>query len=149
MTVLDAGRIGIATQALGIAEAAYEAARRYAVEREAFGQPIGAYQGVQFPIAQAHMATEAADLMRHRGAQLLDANERCGAECNMAKYLSGEAVWQAANACMDTFGGYGFATEYDVERKFRLARLYRMGPVNANLVLAHVAQHVLGLPRSY
>jgi acyl-CoA dehydrogenase len=114
-----------------------------------FGRPIGANQGVQFPIAKAHMAVEAAELMRNKAAALFDAGQPCGPEANMAKYLAAEAAWEAANACVDCHGGYGFAEEYDVERKFREARLYKTAPVNQNLVMAYVAEHVLGLPRSY
>jgi acyl-CoA dehydrogenase len=124
-------------------------ASSYARERVVFGRPIGANQGVQFPIARAHAAVEAADLMRYRAAALFDAGEPCGAEANMAKLLASEASWQAANACLDTHGGFGFAREYDVERKFRETRLYSVAPIANNLVLAYVAQHVLGMPRSY
>jgi acyl-CoA dehydrogenase len=121
----------------------------YASEREVFGRPIGANQGVQFPLAQAHMATEAADLMRWKAAWRYEAEEPAGAEANMAKYLASEASWLAANAALDAHGGFGFAAEYDIERKFRETRLYKTAPVNNNLVQAYVAQHVLGLPRSY
>jgi acyl-CoA dehydrogenase len=114
-----------------------------------FGRPIGANQGVQFPIASAHVAVQAAELMRSKAAWLFDAGEPCGAEANMAKLLASQASWQAANACLDTHGGFGFAEDYDVERKFRETRLYSIAPVSNNLVLAHLSQHVLGLPRSY
>ncbi|MGH2499255.1 MAG: acyl-CoA dehydrogenase family protein, partial [Candidatus Limnocylindria bacterium] len=114
-----------------------------------FGRPIGQNQGVQFPLAAAHARTEAADLMRWRAAALFDAGRKCGAEANMAKYLASEASWEAANVCLDTHGGFGFASEYDVERKFRETRLYTVAPINNNLVLAYLAQHVLGLPKSY
>ncbi|HET6318343.1 MAG TPA: acyl-CoA dehydrogenase family protein, partial [Chloroflexota bacterium] len=122
---------------------------RYASERVVFGRPIGANQGVQFPIAQAHARLEAADLLRWKAAWLFDHGERCGAEANMAKLLASQAAWDAANACVDTHGGYGFAAEFDVERKFRETRLYSVAPINNNLVLAYVGQHVLGMPRSY
>ncbi len=121
---------------------------RYVRERVVFGRPIGTNQGLQFPLAQAHIAIEAADLMRWRAADLFDAGQKCGAEANMAKYLAAEANWAAANACLDTLGGFGFAAEYDVERKVRETRLYRVAPISQNLVLAFVGQHVLGLPRS-
>jgi len=114
-----------------------------------FGRPIGQNQGVQFPIARAHVNVEAADLMRVRAAELFDRGEPCGAEANMAKYLAAEAAWEAGNACIDCHGGYGYAEEYDVERKFRECRLYKTAPVNNNLVLAYVGEHVLGMPRSY
>src|SRR4029077_19305942 len=120
-----------------------------ASERVVFGRPIGANQGVQFPIAAAHVAVEAADLMRWKAAWLFDEALSCGAEANMAKLLASEASWQAANACLDTHGGWGYAAEYDVERKFRETRLYRTAPVTNTLVLAYVGHNVLGLPRSY
>jgi len=126
-----------------------ERAARYASERVVFGRPIGANQGVQFPIARAHAAVHAADLVRREAAALFDAGRECGAEANMAKLLASEASWQAANACLDAHGGVGFAAEYDVERKFRETRLYSIAPVSNNLVLAYLATHVLGLPRSY
>jgi acyl-CoA dehydrogenase len=113
------------------------------------GKPIGTNQGVQFPIAKAHMAVEAAALMRDKAAALFDEGEPCGAEANMAKYLAAEAAWDAGNACIDCHGGYGYAEEYDIERKFREARLYKTAPVNQNLVMAYVGEHVLGMPRSY
>ena len=114
-----------------------------------FGKPIGANQGVQFPIAKAHMAVEAADLMRTKAACLFDAGQPCGAEANMAKYLAAEAAWEAANACIDCPRRLRLREEYDVERKFRESRLYKTAPINNNLVLAYVGQHVLGMPRSY
>jgi acyl-CoA dehydrogenase len=114
-----------------------------------FGRPIGQNQGVQFPIARAYAAVESADLVRRRAAELYDAGEPCGPQANMAKYLAAEASWEAANVCLDVHGGFGFAREYDVERKFRETRLYRVAPISQNLVLAYLAQHVLGLPRSY
>ena len=113
-----------------------------------FDKPIGANQGVQFPIARAYAAIRAADLVRFDAANRFDRAERCGAEANMAKLLASEASWAAANACLDTHGGYGFAREYDVERKFRETRLYTVAPVSNNLVLAYLGQHVLGMPRS-
>jgi acyl-CoA dehydrogenase len=121
----------------------------YSGQRVIFGKPIGANQGVQFPIAKAHMAVETAQLMRDKAAALFDAGEPCGAEANMAKYLAAEAAWDAGNACIDAHGGYGYAEEFDIERKFRECRLYKTAPVNNNLVLAYVGQHVLGMPRSY
>jgi acyl-CoA dehydrogenase len=114
-----------------------------------FGRPIASNQGVQFPIARAHAAAEAADLIRHKAAWLYDEGQPCGAEANMAKLLASEASWAAANACVDTYGGYGFAAEYDIERKFRETRLYSIAPVSNNLVLAYVGEHVLKMPRSY
>jgi acyl-CoA dehydrogenase len=146
---MNAERILIAGECIGDGRWFVKKASEYASERVVFGRPIGANQGVQFPIARAHAAVEAADLMRFRAAELFDAGEPCGAEANMAKLLASEASWQAANACLDTHGGFGFAQEYDVERKFRETRLYSIAPVSNNLVLAFVAQHVLGMPRSY
>src|SRR5437764_171984 len=118
-------------------------------ERVEVGRPIGQNQGVQFPIARAHAAIEAADLMRYKAAWLFEQGRPCGAEANTAKLLASEASWQAANACLDAHGGFGFAQEYDVERKFRETRLYSIAPVSNNLVLAYLGQHVLGMPRSY
>ncbi len=146
---MNAERILIASESVGDGRWFIERAVRYANQRVVFDRPIGQNQGVQFPIAKAHMAVEVADLMRLKAAALFDAGQPCGAEANMAKYLASEAAWEAANACLDTHGGYGFASEYDVERKFRECRLMMVAPVSNNLVLAHVAQHVLGLPRSY
>jgi acyl-CoA dehydrogenase len=146
---MNAERILVASDSIGDGRWFVERAVAYSNQRVVFGRPIGANQGVQFPIARAHMAVEAADLMRTKAAALFDTGERCGPEANMAKYLAAEAAWDAANACIDCFGGYGFAEEYDVERKFREARLYRTAPINQNLVLAYVGEHVLGLPRSY
>jgi len=114
-----------------------------------FGKPIGANQGVQFPIARAHAAIEAADLVRYKAAWLFEQGQPCGAEANTAKLLASEASWAAANACLDTHGGFGFAEEYDIERKFRENRLYTVAPISNNLVLAFVGEHVLGMPRSY
>jgi alkylation response protein AidB-like acyl-CoA dehydrogenase len=146
---MNAERILIAAECIGDGRWFTEKATAYASERVVFGRPIGANQGVQFPIAQAHAALEAADLMRYKAAWLFEQNRPCGPEANMAKYLASEASWQAANACLDTHGGFGFAEEYDIERKFRENRLYRVAPVSNNLVLAYVGQHVLGMPRSY
>jgi acyl-CoA dehydrogenase len=146
---MNAERILIASESLGDGRWFIEKAVKYSKERVIFDKPIGANQGVQFPIAKAHMAVEAADLMRLKAAALFDAGEPCGAEANIAKYLTAEAAWEAANACLDCHGGYGFATEFDIERKFRESRLYKTAPVNNNLVLAYVGQHVLGMPRSY
>ena len=145
----NAERILIASESLGDGRWFVERAARYASERIVFGRPIGANQGVQFPIAAAHAQIEAADLMRYRAAWLFEQGLPCGAEANMAKLLAAEASWAAANACLDTHGGFGFAEEYDVERKFRENRLYRVAPISNNLVLAYLGHHVLGMPRSY
>jgi acyl-CoA dehydrogenase len=146
---MNAERILIAAECIGDGRWFVEKATRYASERVVFERPIGANQGVQFPIAAAHAAIEAADLVRYKAAWLFDAGRPCGAEANLAKLLASEASWQAANVCLDTHGGFGFAEEYDVERKFRETRLYRVAPVSNNLILAFVGEHVLGLPRSY
>jgi acyl-CoA dehydrogenase len=146
---LNAERILIAAECVGDGRWFVEKAARYASERVVFGRPIGANQGVQFPIARAHAAVEAADLMRWKAAWLFDRGEPCGAEANTAKLLASDASWAAANACLDTHGGWGFAREVDVERKFRETRLYQVAPVSNNLVLAYLGQHVLGMPRSY
>jgi acyl-CoA dehydrogenase len=145
----NAERILLAAEAIGDGYWFVERATDYARTREVFGRPIGANQGVQFPIAQAYMQIRAADLMRYQAADLFDAGESCGAEANMAKLLSSEASWAAANACLDTHGGNGFVDTYDVERKFRETRMYKVAPVNNNLVTSFVATKVLGLPRSY
>ncbi|TMA13551.1 MAG: acyl-CoA dehydrogenase [Deltaproteobacteria bacterium] len=145
----NAERILIAAEAIGDGRWFVERAAKYASERVVFGRPIGANQGVQFPIAQAHARIEAADLVRFQAATKFDRKERCGAEANMAKFLASEAAWEAANACLTTHGGYGFAVDYDVERKFRETRLLTIAPVSNNLVLAYLAQHVLRMPRSY
>ena len=145
---MNAERILIAAECIGDGHWFVERASSYAGQREVFGRPIGQNQGVQYPIAQAYAAIEAADLMRYKAAWLFDQSEKCGAEANMAKLLAAEASWQAANACLDTHGGYGFAVEYDVERKFRETRLYRVAPVSNNLILNYISQHMLGLPRS-
>jgi len=124
-------------------------AARYASERVVFDRPIGQNQGVQFPIAETYIETEAASLMRYKACELYDAKKPCGAEANMAKYLAAKASWEAANACIQTHGGFGFAAEYDVERKFRETRLYQVAPISTNFILSYVAEHLLGLPRSY
>ena len=146
---MNAERILVASESIGDGRWFIERAVRYANQRVVFDRPIGKNQGVQFPIAKAHMAVEAADLMRLKAAALFDAGQPCGPEANMTKFLAAEAAWQAANACIDTYGGYGFASEYDVERKFRECRLFLAAPIANNLILAYVAEHVLGLPRSY
>ena len=146
---MNAERVLIAAECIGDGRWFVEKASRYASERVVFGRPIGQNQGVQFPIARAHAAIEAADLVRYKAAWLFEQGLPCGAEANMAKLLGSEASWQAANACLDTHGGFGFAEEYDVERKFRETRLYKVAPVSNNLILAYVGQHVLGMPRSY
>jgi acyl-CoA dehydrogenase len=146
---MNAERILIASECVGDGRWFVEKASAYAKDRVVFGRPIGANQGVQFPIARAHAAIHAAGLVRDQAACLFDAGRQCGAEANMAKLLASEASWQAANACLDTHGGYGFAAEYDVERKFRETRLYMVAPVSNNLVLAYLGHQVLGLPKSY
>ena len=146
---MNAERILIAAECVGDGRFFVERAARYAGERVVFGRPIGANQGVQFPIARAHMAIEAANLMRWKACSSYMAELPCGAEANMAKFLASEASWQAANACLDTHGGFGFALDYDIERKFRETRLYTIAPVSNNLVQAYVGEHVLGMPRSY
>ena len=146
---MNAERILIAAECIGDGRWFVEKAARYASERVVFGRPIGANQGVQFPIARAHAAIEAADLVRYKAAWLYEHGLPCGPEANMAKLLASEASWQAANACLDTHGGFGFAEEFDVERKFRETRLYAIAPVSNNLVLAYLGQHVLDMPRSY
>ena len=139
----------IAAECIGDGRWFIEHASDYSKERVVFDRPIGQNQGVQFPIARAHIAVESADLMRRQASARFDAGLSCGAEANMAKLLASEASWQAANACLDTFGGNGFAADYDVERKFRETQLYTVAPVANNLILCYVAEHVLGLPRSY
>ncbi len=145
----NAERILVAAEAIGDGRWFLERATSYAREREVFGRPLGANQGVQVPIARAYGHVEAADLVRYQAASRYDRSERCGAEANLAKLLASEAAWEAANVCLDTHGGYGFAAEYDVERKFRETRLLTVAPVSNNLILAYLGQHVLGLPRSY
>jgi acyl-CoA dehydrogenase len=146
---MNAERILIASECLGDGRFLLERAVDYANERVVFDRPIGANQGVQFPLSRAYMQLRAADLMRLDAAARFDRGEACGAEANMAKFLASEASWAAANAAVDAHGGFGFAVEYDIERKFRETRLYQVAPINNNLVLAFVAQRVLGLPRSY
>jgi len=146
---LNAERTLIAAECIGDAYWFLDKARRYASERVVFNRPIGQNQGVQFPMAEAYIETEAANLMRFKACTLFDAGQPCGAEANMAKYLAAKASWEAANMCMQTHGGFGFACEYDVERKFRETRLYQVAPISTNLILSYVAEHVLGLPRSF
>ncbi|HEX6998030.1 MAG TPA: acyl-CoA dehydrogenase family protein [Gammaproteobacteria bacterium] len=146
---MNAERILIAAECIGDARWFVTKASRYASERQVFGRPIGQNQGVQFPIARAHAAAEAAALMVEKAARLFDAGAKCGAEANMAKLLAAEASWAAGEACLQTFGGYGFAEEYDVERKFRETRLYQVAPVSTNLILSYIATHVLGMPKSF
>ncbi len=146
---MNAERALIAGECIGDGRFFVRKAAAYATEREVFGRPIGANQGVQFPIAKAHMALEAADLMRWKAIELFERDEPCGAEANMAKYLASEASWMAANACVDTHGGLGFAEEYDIERKFRETRLYQVAPISNNMIQAFIGQNVLGMPRSY
>jgi alkylation response protein AidB-like acyl-CoA dehydrogenase len=146
---MNAERILISYESIGDARWFIEKATRYANDRKVFGRPIGQNQGIQFPIAKAFAATEAAALMAEKAARLFEAGKPCGAESNMAKLLTAEAAWDAADTCLQTHGGFGFAEEYDVERKFREARLYRTAPISTNMILSYVAEHVLGLPRSY
>lgn len=146
---LNAERILIAAECIGDGDWFVERAVDYAKERVVFDRPIGQNQGVQFPIAKAHINLRAADLMRFQAATLFEQGQPCGAEANMAKLLAADAAWEAANATLQTFGGFGFAREYDIERKFRETRLYQVAPISTNLILSYVAQHVLGLPRSY
>jgi acyl-CoA dehydrogenase len=146
---MNAERILVAAQSIGDGRWFIERVRRYASERVVFGRPIGANQGVQFPIARAYVGIEAADLMRWRACDLFDAGEDCGAEANMAKLLASEAAWEAANCALQFHGGYGFAEEYDIERKFRETRLYQVAPISTNLILSYVGEHVLGMPRSF
>jgi len=146
---LNAERTLIAAECIGDGRWFVGKATAYAKERVVFGRAIGQNQGVQFPIAEAHIEVEAADLMRWRACELFDAGKPCGAEANMAKYLAAKASWQAGDACLQIHGGFGFAVEYDVERKFRETRLYQVAPISTNLILSYVAEHVLGLPRSF
>jgi acyl-CoA dehydrogenase len=146
---LNAERILIAAESIGDGYWFVERATNYAKERVVFDRPIGKNQGVQFPIAEAYMEIEAANLMRYKATALYDAHQHCGAEANMAKHLAAKAAWEAANVCLQTYGGFGFAAEYDVERKFRETRLYLVAPISTNLILSYVAEHVLGLPRSF
>ena len=149
LTGLNAERTLIAAECIGDGYWFTDKAAAYASERQVFGRPIGQNQGVQFPIAEAFVEVEAASLMRWKACALYDAGKPCGAEANMAKYLAAKASWEAANACLQTHGGFGFANEYDVERKFRETRLYQVAPISTNLILSYVAEHILGLPRSF
>jgi acyl-CoA dehydrogenase len=146
---LNAERTLIAAECIGDGYWFVDKATRYARERIVFDRPIGQNQGVQFPIAESYVEIEAANLMRWKACDLFDRHKPCGAEANMAKYLAAKASWEAANVCLQTHGGFGFAAEYDVERKFRETRLYQVAPISTNLVLAYVAEHVLELPRSF
>ncbi len=146
---MNAERILIAAECIGDAKWFIAKASDYAKERTVFGRPIGQNQGVQFPIAKAYAAMRAAELMVHDAARRFEAGADCGAEANMAKMLAADASWEAANACLQTHGGFGFAEDYDVERKFRETRLYQVAPISTNLILSYLAEHVLGLPRSY
>lgn len=146
---LNAERILIAAECIGDGRWFVERASKYAKDRVVFGRPIGQNQGVQFPIAKAHVHVEAADLMRWRAAEMFDRGEACGPEANMAKLLAADASWEAANVAVQTYGGFGFAEDYDIERKFRETRLYQVAPISTNMILAYVGEHVLGLPRSY
>ncbi|WP_334187545.1 acyl-CoA dehydrogenase family protein [Noviherbaspirillum sp.] len=146
---LNAERTLIAAECIGDGYWFIDKVVKYASERMVFGRPIGQNQGVQFPIARAYVNIEAASLMRYKAAELFDNRQPCGAQANMAKMLAADASWEAANACLQFHGGFGFACEYDVERKFRETRLYQVAPISTNLILSHVAEHVLGLPRSF
>ncbi len=146
---LNAERVLIAAECIGDAYWFIDRARRYANDRVVFDRPIGKNQGIQFPIADSYIETEAANLMRFKACELFDQHQPCGPEANMAKYLAAKASWEAANVCLQTHGGFGFATEYDVERKFRETRLYQVAPISTNLIYSYIAEHVLGLPRSF
>ena len=146
---MNAERILIAAECIGDARWFIKKAAEYARDRSVFGKPIGQNQGIQFPISESYAQTEAADLMVKRAAELFEADKQCGAEANMAKYLAAEASWKAADMCMQTHGGFAFAEEFDIERKFRETRLYRIAPISTNLILSYLAEHVLDLPRSY
>ncbi len=146
---LNAERTLIATECIGTGYWFIERARKYASERVVFGRPIGQNQGVQFPIADAFIELEAANLMRWKACEKIDAHQNAGAEANMAKYLAAKASWEAANVCLQTHGGFGFACEYDIERKFRETRLYQVAPISTNMIYSYVAEHILGLPKSY
>lgn len=149
MDGMNAERILIAAECVGDGYWFVDRASAYASERQVFDRPIGKNQGVQFPIARSYINVEAASLMRYRAAELFDMGKPCGAEANMAKLLAADASWEAANACLQTHGGFGFATEYDVERKFRETRLYQVAPISTNLILSYIGEHVLKMPRSY
>jgi acyl-CoA dehydrogenase len=146
---LNAERTLIAAECIGDGYWFIDKVTKYVSEREVFGRPIGQNQGVQFPIAKAYVNVEAANLMRYKACALFDARQPCGAEANMAKMLAADASWEAANACLQFHGGFGFAAEYDVERKFRETRLYQVAPISTNLILAYIGEHVLGMPRSF
>ena len=146
---LNAERTLIAAECIGDGYWFLDRVTQYVKERQVFGRPIGQNQGVQFPIADAYIEVEAANLMRFKACSLFDQQLPCGAEANMAKYLAAKASWEAANACLQFHGGFGFAHEYDVERKFRETRLYQVAPISTNMIYAYVAEHVLGLPRSF
>ncbi len=146
---LNAERILIAAECIGDGHWFIDRASAYARERRVFDRPIGQNQGVQFPIARAHVNVEAASLMRWRACELFDAGQPCGAEANMSKLLAADASWEAANVCLQTHGGFGFAAEYDIERKFRETRLYQVAPISTNMILSYIGEHVLGMPRSY
>ena len=146
---LNAERTLIAAECIGDGYWFVERASNYASDRVVFGRPIGQNQGIQFPISEAFIEVEAANLMRWKACELFDAHEPCGAEANMAKYLAAKASWEAANACLQTHGGFGFAAEYDIERKFRETRLYQVAPVSTNLILSYISEHILGMPRSF
>ncbi|WP_417251761.1 acyl-CoA dehydrogenase family protein [Castellaniella sp.] len=146
---LNAERTLIAAECIGDGYWFVDRAKKYVSEREVFGRPIGQNQGVQFPIARAFVNVEAASLMRYQACSLFDAHKDCGAQANMAKLLAADASWEAANACLQAHGGFGFACEYDIERKFRETRLYQVAPISTNLILSYVGQHVLGMPRSF
>jgi len=146
---MNAERILIAAECIGDAYWFIDRARRYACERIVFGRPIGQNQGIQFPVARAYANVLGADLMRYEAAQLFDAGQACGAAANVAKLLAADASWEAANVCLQTHGGFGFAAEYDVERKFRETRLYQVAPISTNLILSYLGEHVLGMPRSF
>jgi acyl-CoA dehydrogenase len=146
---LNAERALIAAECIGDGRWFIDRATRYANERIVFERPIGKNQGVQFPIAESYIEIEAADLMRFKACELFDAGRPCGAQANMAKHLAAKASWKAADVCLQTHGGFGFATEYDVERKFRETRLYQVAPISTNMIFAYVAEHLLGLPRSF
>jgi len=149
LTGLNAERILIAAECIGDGYWFTDKVTSYVSQREVFGRPIGKNQGVQFPITEAYIEIEAADLMRYQSARLYDNDLPCAAEANMAKYLAAKASWEAANACIQFHGGFGFAHEYDIERKFRETRLYQVAPISTNLILSHIAEHVLGMPRSF
>ncbi len=146
---LNAERILIAAECIGDGSWFIDKATAYAKERVVFDRPIGQNQGIQFPIARSYAGVQAADLMRYKAAALFDAGKPCGAEANMALFLAANASWEAANACLQTHGGYGFAAEYDIERKFRETRLYQVAPISTNLILSYIGEHVLGMPRSF